>query len=81
MRKMTSYAAQTMGLQRKGVIREGADADIVVFDLNKVSERATLEEPKRYPDGIEYVVVNGEVVVDKGEFNGKMAGRVVRKGH
>ena len=81
VRKMTSYAAQTMRLQRKGVIREGADADIVIFDLNRVSERATLEEPKRYPDGIEYVVVNGEVVVDRGEFNGKMAGRVVRKGH
>ena len=79
VRKMTSYSAQTMGLQGKGVIREGADADIVIFDLDTINERATLEEPKHYPDGIEYVLVNGQVVVNKGKFTGRMAGRVVRK--
>ena len=79
VRKMTSYSAQTMGLQGKGVIREGADADIVIFDLDTINERATLEEPKHYPDGIEYVLVNGQVVVNKGKFTGRMAGRVIRK--
>ena len=77
VRKMTSYAAQTMGLRRKGMLREGADADITVFDLDTVS--AALDGNKRYPKGIEHVVVNGQVVVDAGEYHGAMAGRVVRR--
>ena len=78
VRKMTSYAAQTMGLRRKGMLREGADADITVFDLDTVS--AALDGNKRYPKGIEHVVVNGQVVVDAGGYHGVMAGRVVRRG-
>ena len=78
VRKMTSYAAQTMGLRRKGMLREGADADITIFDLDTVS--AALDGNKRYPKGIEYVVVNGQVVVDAGGYHGAMAGRVVRRG-
>ena len=75
---MTSYAAQTMGLKRKGVLREGADADITVFDLATVS--AALDGNQCYPRGIEYVAVNGQVVVDRGRYEGAMAGRVIRKG-
>ena len=78
VRKMTSYAAQTMGLRRKGMLREGADADITIFDLDTVS--AALDGNKRYPTGIEYVVVDGRVVVDAGGYHGAMAGRVVRRG-
>ena len=78
VRKMTSYAAQTMGLRRKGMLREGADADITIFDLDTVS--AALDGNKRYPTGIEYVVVNGRVVVDASGYHGAMAGRVVRRG-
>ena len=77
VRKMTSYAAQTMGLRRKGMLREGADADITIFDLGSV--RAALDGEPCYPRGIEYVVVNGEVVVDAGVYRGAMAGRVVRR--
>ena len=77
VRKMTSYAAQTMGLRRKGVLREGADADITMFDLGSV--RAALDGEPCYPRGIEYVVVNGQVVVDAGVYRGAMAGRVVRR--
>ena len=78
VRKMTSYAAQTMGLRRKGMLREGADADITVFDLDRV--KASLDGNKCYPQGIEYVVVNGQVVVDAGAYHGAMAGRVIRRG-
>ena len=78
VRKMTSYAAQTMGLRRKGMLREGADADITLFDLDRV--KASLDGNKSYPQGIEHVVVNGEVVVDAGAYHGAMAGRVVRRG-
>ena len=77
--KMTSYSAQTIGIPNKGVIRPGADADIVLFDPGSVTDTATYESPKSYPRGIEYVVVNGEVVVDRGEYAGRMVGRVVRK--
>ena len=77
IRKMTSYAARTMGLRRKGMLREGADADIAIFDLDNV--KASLDGNKCYPQGIEYVVVNGRVVVDAGRFDGAMAGRVVRR--
>ena len=75
--KMTSYAAQTMGLRRKGVLREGADADVTMFDLGSV--RAALDGEPCYPRGIEYVVVNGQVVVDAGVYRGALAGRVVRR--
>ena len=77
VRKMTSYAARTMGLRRKGMLREGADADIAIFDLDTVS--ASLDGNKCYPKGIEYVVIGGEVVVDAGRYEGAMAGRVVRR--
>ena len=76
---MTSYAAQTMGLRRKGMLREGMDADIAIFDLDTVS--ASLDGNKCYPKGIEYVVVNGRVVVDGGAYEGAMAGRVIRRSH
>jgi N-acyl-D-aspartate/D-glutamate deacylase len=78
VRKMTSCAAQTMGLRRKGMLREGSDADITIFDLGTV--KASLDGNKSYPKGIEHVVVNGRVVVDAGAYHGAMAGRVVRRG-
>ena len=79
VRKMTSYSAQTIGILNKGIVRVGADADLVAFDADTVADTATFDNPKSYPDGIEYVVVNGEVVVDRGEFDGRMVGSVVRK--
>ena len=79
VRKMTSYPAQTMGLFNKGVVRPGADADLVVFDPDTVRDRSTVEDPIQYPEGIEYVLVNGHMVVERGTFTGEMAGRVVRK--
>jgi N-acyl-D-amino-acid deacylase len=78
IRKMTSYPAQTLGLN-KGAIRRGADADIVIFNADTVMHRTTLDNPRQGPEGIEHVLVNGELVVERGVFNGKMVGRVVRK--
>ena len=77
VRKMTSYAARTMGLRRKGTLSEGADADITIFDLDTVS--SSLDGNKSYPRGIEYVMVNGQVVVDAGRYRGAMAGQVIRR--
>ncbi len=66
IRKMTSWPATRMGLARRGVLREGAWADITIFDLEAISDRATYEEPVLFPVGIEYVLVNGVVVIENG---------------
>ena len=80
VRKMTSFPAQKLGLTRKGVLRPGADADVVIFDPEVVVDKATFQESRQYPEGIEYVLVNGEICVEKGQFTGRTAGRVLAKG-
>ncbi|MBC7090670.1 MAG: amidohydrolase family protein, partial [Nitrososphaeria archaeon] len=65
IRKMSSFPAQKLGLKDRGMVREGFWADIVVFDIRRVADRATYDNPHQYPDGIEYVIVNGKVVVEK----------------
>jgi N-acyl-D-amino-acid deacylase len=79
VRKMTSLPARAMGLDRKGVVRAGMDADLVVFDPVTVDTQATFENPRRYPKGIEHVMVNGEFVVRGGETTGELPGRAVRQ--
>jgi N-acyl-D-aspartate/D-glutamate deacylase len=66
VRKMTSWPATRMRLERRGVIREGAWADITIFDLDRVQDLATYDEPALFPTGIEYVLVNGVVVIENG---------------
>ena len=80
VRKMTSFPAQRLGLWNKGVLRPGADADVVVFDPDTVVDRGTFRDPNQYPVGIEHVLVNGRVSVSEGRFTGETAGRVVRRG-
>ena len=65
IRKMTSLPAQKLGLMDRGLIREGGWADVVVFNPKRVIDEATYEDPHQYPKGIEYVLVNGVVVVLK----------------
>ncbi|MBI2221952.1 MAG: D-aminoacylase [Acidobacteria bacterium] len=79
IRKMTSLAAQRLGLRDRGLLREGFWADIVVFDPRRVIDRATFEDPKQYSVGIEYVLVNGTLVVDRGGHTGALPGKVLRK--
>ena len=78
IRKMTSFPAQRLGLQDRGVLRDGMNADITVFDAGSVRAPATRTEPKQFPIGIEYVIVNGTVVVDGGAHTGALPGRAVR---
>ena len=80
IRKMTSLPASRMGLARRGVVREGAFADLVVLDPRRVRERATCADPRVYPDGIEQVFVNGRGAVRDGRLTGEQAGRVLRRG-
>jgi N-acyl-D-aspartate/D-glutamate deacylase len=80
VRSMTSLSAGVMGLPDRGVIRTGAVADIVVFDLARVRDLATYDDPHHYCEGMVYVVVNGELAIDGEEFTGVMGGRVLDKG-
>ena len=78
IRKMTSWPATRMGIARRGIIREGAWADITIFDLDRIDDRATYEEPVLFPEGIEYVLVNGVVVIeDGGTHTGARPGHVL----
>jgi dihydroorotase/N-acyl-D-amino-acid deacylase len=76
--KMTGAPAARVGLRDRGLIREGMFADITVFDPAKVIDRATFESPNQYPAGIEYVLVNGKISVDKGRRTAALGGRVLR---
>jgi N-acyl-D-amino-acid deacylase len=67
IRKMTSLPANISGLKDRGLIKEGMHSDIVIFDPNKIADRATIENPTKYPIGIEYVIVNGKIVLDHDE--------------
>lgn len=80
VRKMTALPARRFRLERRGEVREGWAADLVVFDPRTVADIATYEEPRRYPRGIEYVIVNGEVVAEKGKQTQARPGRVLRRG-
>jgi len=78
VRKMTSLPAQRFGLLDRGLLRPGMWADITVFNPDTVIDKATYQEPRQFPEGIEYVIVNAEVAVDGGEHTGARAGRVLR---
>ena len=77
IRSMTSLPAQIMGLKERGLIREGYWADIVIFDIETISDRATFTQPHQYPSGIPYVFVNGVAVVDNGKFTQATPGKVL----
>ena len=77
VRKMTSMPAQVLGLKDRGQLREGYWGDIVIFDPDRVADIATYENPKQYPKGIDYVLVNGAVVIDNGQHTAARPGKVV----
>jgi N-acyl-D-amino-acid deacylase len=76
--KMTGLSAQKVGLRERGELREGYFADITIFDPKTVMDRATFEIPNQYPDGIRYVIINGQISVDDGKRTPALAGRVLR---
>jgi len=69
--------AAKMDLMDRGRIEKGCYADIVIFDLDRIDDRATYTDPKRYPVGIDYVIVNGVIVIKKGEHTGARPGKVL----
>lgn len=79
VRKMTSLPANKFGFRNRGVIKESAYADLVVFDPNTVNDLSTFSSPSQYPRGIEYVIVNGDLVVREANHTGATPGKVLRK--
>ncbi|MFQ5709451.1 MAG: amidohydrolase family protein [bacterium] len=77
VRSSTSLPAQILGLRHRGMIREGFWADLVVLDLERLRDRATFFKPHQYAEGIDYVLVNGEMVVEAGQLTGKLPGVVI----
>jgi N-acyl-D-amino-acid deacylase len=78
IRKMTSLPAQTLGIQDRGLLKPGMQADITIFDPDKVIDKSTYQDPIQFPEGIEYVIVNGTITVKNGIHTGKRAGKVLR---
>jgi N-acyl-D-amino-acid deacylase len=77
--KATYRPAEKLGLASKGRVQVGADADLVVFDPGTVRDLATYTDPHRFPEGIEHVLVSGEVTIRAGHHSGARAGRVLRR--
>ncbi|NIM58097.1 MAG: amidohydrolase family protein [Candidatus Aminicenantes bacterium] len=79
MKKITSIPAQKFGFGKRGTLKSGYFADIVIFDPDKVIDKSTWTDPHQYPEGIEYVLVNGRVVIKEGEHTGDLPGKILRK--
>lgn len=77
VKKIASMPAAKLGLRDRGSLKKGNFADVVIFDPNTIVDKATFIEPHQYPSGIDYVIVNGTVVVDHGEHTGKLPGKVL----
>ena len=77
IRRMTSFPADKLGLQDRGLVREGNWADLVIFNPLTVKDKATYENPYQLPDGIPHVIVNGVIVVQNGKKNKKAPGKVI----
>jgi N-acyl-D-aspartate/D-glutamate deacylase len=81
IRKMTSLNAAKIGLTDRGTLRVGNFADVTIFDADKVIDKSTYTAPFAYNDGIEFVIVNGQLVLDRGKHTGAMPGRALRHKH
>ncbi len=78
IRAATVLPAEALGLDDRGRLKKRFVADIVVFDPDEISDRATYENPHQYSIGIQFLVINGEVVIENGSYNGKLAGKPIR---
>jgi N-acyl-D-amino-acid deacylase len=78
--KTSGFPAKKLGLADRGVIKKGYQADLVVFDPAVIKDRATYSDPLQYPVGIDYVFINGEIALSRGEQNPNRTGKVIRRG-
>ena len=79
IRRMTSLPASRLGLQDRGILKEGMNADITIFDLKEFKDLGTFQDPHQHPEGIRYVIVNGEIIIDEGKNTGKLNGEILTR--
>jgi len=80
VRRMTSLPARTFRFADRGVVREGAAADLLVFDPARVQDKATFQQPHQYSEGFDFVIVNGKLAVEDGKLLESLSGQVIRGG-
>lgn len=78
IRRLSGFPAENLGIKKRGVLKEGNFADVVVFDPNIISDKATFEEPLQFAVGVEHVIVNGTPVISNGDHTGEFPGRFVK---
>jgi N-acyl-D-aspartate/D-glutamate deacylase len=78
VKKMTSQSAHRFGIWDRGLIAKGMCADIVIFNPNTITDKATIDDPFQYPTGINFVIVNGVVVLENDQHSGALPGKVLR---
>ena len=76
--KMTGLPAQRLLVKNKGLIQDGYDADLVLFDFDRLRDTATYSNPNSLTEGIDYVFVNGQIVYQNKELTGRYSGRMIR---
>jgi len=77
IRKMTASPATRLRIASRGLIKEGLWPGVVIFDYDKIQDQATYEHPYKTPTAIDYVLVNGQVVIEKGKHTGARPGKVI----
>ena len=77
VQRVTQGPAERFGLKKRGVLKRGNFADIVVFDADRIIDRSSFEDPKVHPEGVPFVIVNGRVAVDHERCTGVLAGEAV----
>ncbi|HHY25256.1 MAG TPA: D-aminoacylase [Desulfitobacterium dehalogenans] len=78
VRKMTGKPAEVFGLKERGLLKEGYFADICIFNRDTIIDKGDFTNPAQYPEGIDYVLINGQIVINHGKHTGFRAGRVLR---
>ena len=76
---MTYLPAEKIGMKDRGRIQEGTIADLVIFDLSTIKDNSTYTDPHHFPSGIKYVLINGEMVLEKEKITGKMPGKWLKR--
>jgi N-acyl-D-aspartate/D-glutamate deacylase len=81
LKAATSMPAEMTGLADRGLLKEGKVADIIIFNPETIRDNATFADPHQYSSGVDYLLVNGDIVIEKGHYNGKLSGKPVRIKH
>jgi len=79
VRKMTSANAAKIAIYDRGLLRPGLAADVTIFDPARIVDRATFEQPHQYAEGVEYVIVNGAIVLERGRHTGARPGVILKR--